>query len=365
MTDEGRQGTLGASATLPAPARRRGLRRRSGGGDDGGVPTGLPLRSRGSKRRRNTIIGLAVFVTLVVPWFNATFAKTPRDKIGISYGAGPLEGSHFQRIVRPGSPLFLNGFLDKLYLYPADQRNYIISKSPNQGSKVPDSILASSKDRVQVEYQVATYFRLNTDLLRTFHEQLGLKYRAYTPGGWDKLISDTFRQQIESSLQEQSRSYDVADLYASRNALQSIQIAVQKSISQKLRAALGAEFFCGPKFHPGGDCGDLIFAIKRIDIPNNVQSAFELNRTAQVSIQTEKYKVVQREEEAKGIAALNRSLSVAGENYVLLKAIESGKINFWVLPQGSGLTLQAPPTGSSGATLPSAPATTPPTTKGP
>ena len=28
--------------------------------------------------------------------------------------------------------------------------------------------------------------------------------------------------------------------------------------------------------------------------------------------------------------------------YVLLKAIESGKISFWVLPSDSGVTLQAP-----------------------
>ena len=30
----------------------------------------------------------------------------------------------------------------------------------------------------------------------------------------------------------------------------------------------------------------------------------------------------------------------------LLEAIESGKINFWVIPNGSGVTLQTPPTST-------------------
>ena len=50
-----------------------------------------------------------------------------------------------------------------------------------------------------IEYQIAAvYFKLNIDRLRQFHEQLGLQYAAYTPSGWNNLIQDTFRQQIEN-----------------------------------------------------------------------------------------------------------------------------------------------------------------------
>ncbi len=249
--------------------------------------------------------------------------------------------------MKPGSPLFVNGFMDSLYLYPADQRNYIISKATDQGGKKPDSVLASSKDRVQVEYQVATYFKLNTDKLREFHEQLGLKYAAYTDNGWAKLITDTFRQQIEAALQSQTRRYDVADLYANRNTLESIQLAIQKSLKVKLREALGDEYFCGPRFQPGGRCGDLTFVIKRIDIPKNVQASYEQNKTSNVAILTEQNKTKQRAEEAKGIAVLNTALAEAGENYVLLKAIESGKINFWILPDKTGVNVTASGSGAA------------------
>ena len=166
-------------------------------GDQPGEPSPLgaaaPLPATGGKvrkeRRRpkipaktSVIIGVVVILLLaLVPAIASGLKKTPRDKVGISYGGGPIEGSHFQRIVQPGHPLFFNGLYDPLYLYPADQQNYIVSKNKNEGStNREDSIIAPTKDQVQVEYQIATYFKLNTDELRAFHEQLGLNYNAYT-----------------------------------------------------------------------------------------------------------------------------------------------------------------------------------------
>ena len=73
-------------------------------------------------------------------------------------------------------------------------------------------MVAPTSDRVTVSYQVAVYYKLNTDELRAFHEQLGLRYQAYTDDGWDALIADTLRQQIEAALQEETRRHTVADL---------------------------------------------------------------------------------------------------------------------------------------------------------
>ena len=142
--------------------------------------------------------------------------------------------------MQPGSSLFFNGFFDPLYLYPSDQQNYIISLTKGVGAtQSPDSIVAPTSDKVAVTYQVAVYFTLNTKLLRQFHEQLGLQYGAYTSKGWYNLIRDTFRQQIENALQEETRQITVADIYGNAQQLVGLQNRVQAKISQRLQDALG------------------------------------------------------------------------------------------------------------------------------
>jgi regulator of protease activity HflC (stomatin/prohibitin superfamily) len=344
---------LGAAPTLPV--------------DGGGTS-----RSRGSRRipklkgrpLSRILIVLAVVVGLaLVPTFLSSLKKTPRNMVGISYGGGPFEAAHFQRIVMPGSSLFFNGFFDPLYLYPADTQSYIVSKVPNQGTvKTADSIISPSKDRVQIEYQVAVYFKLNINRLQAFHEQLGLQYGAYTSGGWSRLIQDTFRQQIENALQEETRKYEVADIYGNADALTTIQTDVEKKLSVRLTTALGQPFFCGPTYKLGPTCTSPTFIIKKIDIPADVVKAFQDNRTSQIQVLTSQNQIAQRTAEAQAIEALNAGLSQAGMNYVLLRAIESGNISFWVLPSDTGLTLQAPSTGTGGAPTVPAPSTTTSTT---
>jgi regulator of protease activity HflC (stomatin/prohibitin superfamily) len=327
---------LGAAPTEPAAKKRRRLRlpRRS---DETRTPHRLPLKRRGLVIL--VLILVPILVVALIPVVAGAFKKTPRDKFGISYGGGPIEGTHFQRIVKPGSGLFFNGWFDNLYLYPADQRNYIVSKVKSEGStRRADSIIAPSRDRVPVEYQVAVYFKLDGDRLRDFHENLGLKYKAYTSDGWTQLLQDTFRQQIENALQAETRRYDVADIYANADLLVQIQSEVQRSLKDRLVKAVGKDYFCGPTFKPGGKCSAPTFVIKKADVPKDVVKAFQDNRTSEVQVLTKQNEIQQRQAEAQAIAALN----ISGQDYVLLRGIESGQIKFWVVPSNNGLTLQAP-----------------------
>lgn len=329
---------------------------RSRGGGNGGGGGGRSFKAPRIKPSW-WLLGVIVVIILLAltPAFISGLKKTPRNRIGISYGGGPFEATHYQRTVQPGSGLFFNGFSDPLYLYPSDQQNYIVSAQKGVGAtKKPDSIIAPTKDRVQATYQVAVYFKLDTDRLREFHEQLGINYKAYTAAGWNNLIRDTFRQQIENALQEETRQVDVADLFGNADLLVSLQDRIQNKLSQRLDAALGAKFFSAPTFHPGGKCGDPTFIIKAVNIPASVAKAFQDNRTSGIQILTKQNEIAQRQAEAQAIAALG----MTGDQYTKLKAVESGKTNFWILPDDSGITIAGPGTGATTPTPAPAPTTT-------
>jgi len=298
-----------------------------------------------SGRKVTAAVALGVFVIVLLATIPLYTDITPADKVGLSYGGGPFEGRKFQGVYQPGYARFINGWGDRLFLYPVTQRNYIVSKTEGEGDRSGvDFIQATSKDSIPIDFEIAIYFKLNADLLRQFHEQLGLKYQAWDDHGWDRLLNDYIRQQVEESLQSEARRYSAEALYADQATLETLSKELGPVINRRIIGKAGGNYFCNPDWSAGQECGDFTFTIKKADIANEaVKAAFAARRESEIAIETERNKVEQAQQQARAIRTLKSALR-AGNSYlyVLWEAIKSGVVDFWVLPSDGKLTLQTP-----------------------
>ncbi len=159
-------------------------------------------------------------------------------------------------------------------------------------------------------------------------------------GGWELMLRQTFRKQLETSLARVTRRYQVADVWADEATLRGVEVAVGSTLKDQVNTALGGQYFCGPQFAPGRDaCADFQLKVKKPSIPSRVQAAFEENRTSEILVMTRTNEVRQRAKEAQAIRRLRGELT---SEYVLLRAIERGDVDFWVLPQRGNVTLPTP-----------------------
>lgn len=223
----------------------------------------------------------AVFaiVTLFVLMFSLTWGSVPPDKIMLHYTGGPFDGTHFVEVVPPGSGTQLFGLRENLYYLPATQRNYIVDKDPSTGDKEgTDHLVGVSIDNVTFSFEAAVYFKLNTQpqILRQFFEQVCLHddctdlVRGH---GWDKMLAQYFRPQLENAVRIEAGKYTREELYRDPDTLLKMQRDISSVLNDNITKAIGGEFFCGPTATTT-TCPDLTVLIKNPTPPDNVAQAY-------------------------------------------------------------------------------------------
>lgn len=281
----------------------------------------------------------AVFAALLVLLVFAGTAcipgtkKTPQDMACLSFGGGPFEGPHYQGYHEPGKGLFINGLFDKLYCYPTTQRTYIISSRADESDLgTADSIVAPSDDSIDVTFEMTVYFELATDEenLLAFHQEIGIKTKAFTEDGWEKMLNDYFRQQIESAVQKQARSFDAVEMYADQSVFLSIQNGLATTLPSNINEALGDDYMTNFRV-----------VLRKIDLPQATKEELVRNKNSEIAIETKKNEVAQAELEAEAIEKRQKAFENC-DVCILYEAIKSGTIDFWVIPNGQDLTLQTP-----------------------
>jgi hypothetical protein len=275
------------------------------------------------------------------------------NELTLRYGGGFTEEKEYKGLVASGTTAnieFGTGAGDSLYHYPATPRTWLASSERNADGRL---VQASNADRPGVECvtsdgtrmltDYALSFRLNRDeqVLRAFHENIGDKSDIQAWRGlenWVQMVSVYFDSPIEKLIVDLCGGYTTDQL---RN-----DPAKRREFGQQLSTQgktaidnrVGGNYFCGASLE---SCGEIVFDVGRPELVNaEIIKSEEQKQIASNAVDTQEQENRRIETE---LRAVQQQINALGpNNYVLLRAIESGKITFMQLPEGSNVALPAP-----------------------
>ncbi|MEV0789652.1 SPFH domain-containing protein [Kribbella sp. NPDC050459] len=320
------------------------------------------IKPKGGGSGKVKVIGFLILaVIVVIVLFNIfNFANTDANRIGLHYGGGVIEDKKFKSVVPPGSTNKMIGPGDTLYTYPIDQRSYIIG-GDGADTDAADEVTVVSKDNVRLGVRVQVYFTLNRDkdVLKSFHERIGLKTEAYEEQGWNDMLQSYFRPQIDRALSAVATNYGWAELYNNEKMKSQFQSAAAKEFTRLLPAAVGGDYFCGPGYNGNNDCGELSFTVQKpMPLDKGIIDGLEAKQRAELARATQEQKNQQVQVELQSVQQQVKLLGANG--YLLKSAIESGSVQFMVIPQNGNISIPVPTTTSQQPTTqPSQPTTQP------
>lgn len=239
------------------------------------------------KTTRIAAVGAAAALTL------AGCASTEANEVSLHYDRGPLEGRGFNQILGPNTANKLTGPLDKEYTYRIDQRSWI-GRSNDDGSIAAGADRGAvefvSKDGLRMRAPFELYFTLNqdSDTLREFHEEIGMKTEAWTQEGWVLALRQYLDPQLERAIDTAGLAHEWRPLREDESVRQEFAQAAEGRFAKNLADVIGGNYFCGPTYQdPGDECGEVHFAIGQpAPVDTNVVKAIEAEQTANAQTQS-------------------------------------------------------------------------------
>ena len=289
--------------------------------------------------RQLLLIIVGVIIIFLGVWWFGNSAKVPISERGLAYSGGPFDDNRFIANLEPGAKRKLIAshpldWLQRSYGYPETQRDYIISSKSNEGDEIGvDFIKYPSSDSVMMTFNIALYFDPNWTapakgyrggMIQKFHERIGIKYDAWTDEGWKNMLRAKFRKQIENALQKQAAQYTAEEIYTTGKF--EIEKNIGRDIDDRIERVLGDKYF-----------KDFRLRITKAEPPKAVKNAYNKKKAAEVGIEEQKALVEQANQQAKAAEKLDQ----VGSNYVTIKAIESGNVQFMVIPSEQPIAVTA------------------------
>ncbi len=261
--------------------------------------------------------------------------STEIDQVALHYTGGPIQDKHYADFVPPGVSGRLGGFGDKYYIYPYGQRTYTFARTNAEAP--PLSIVSRDNVTLTVTGQVLFTLNTNPEVLRQFHERIGMKYKAWEPEGWRRMLADYVLIHVDRALDGTAQRYGWKAIYndpAVRNAFE--KDAAAEAV-RRVREATGGEYFCSPTYTGTGPCGDMVITIQKPEPPAKLVEALAAEQAA--ILQNEAQKKI-NQKVATEMESIRQLVAVLGPNgAVMWKAIQDGKITVVPVPQGGSIQI--------------------------
>lgn len=280
--------------------------------------------------RPRTVVALAAVAVLATA---CTMTTPDPDKVGIVYDAGPMSDTTFQNCIRPGQQ-DISGPNDEAYVYPNQQRTYDFTGRAESEAK---PIHSASKDGVDLSIAGGLAFYMNgadCQLLKVFHEQIGLKYEAYDGGadgkGWGNMLRFYLGNALERAMDEETLKYGWEELHYNRNGAKTKwETAVAAGVATYVQQLTGQPYFT-----------KMTMILRSPEPPANILAAVNASVEAQ-----ERNKAQQNENDRidTKLQSMKKLVDLLGpEGAVLYQAIEDGKVSVIPIPAGGSINVTPP-----------------------
>jgi len=257
--------------------------------------------------------------------------SVPPDKAGLEYNAGPFSSTSFDAC---GNGRMWHGPGDKVYTYPIGQRTYQFDENGDTGA-----LKVVSKDNLELTVEGVATFSLNgsCDTLRKFHEEIGLKYKAYEDEGWEKMLRVYIGAPLDRALDQVSKKYKWIDLYSNPEVKKEWETEVGAAVAAQVNATAGDNYFCSPAYTDKGECGSFLLTLQQPVPPENVRASLAAAQQAVQDNQTQANRNKQIQTELKALRDLVKVLGPNGA--ILYQAIKDGRIKVVPVPAGGNINI--------------------------
>ena len=196
------------------------------------------------------------------------------------YSGGLIEDQEFQEVLQPGVTSKSVGVGSTKHCYPNDQRSWVSDQDA-------PAIEVTTGDEVRMDVPYQLYFTLNTEteVLREFHERIGLKTDATTPQGWQAMLNTYFGPSIDKVMDRVALQFEWRDLRSDEDVRRQFQQQVVSGLRNEVRDVIGGDYFCGPAFVEGASCGEYTLSVGKPEPVNaGIVRAIEDEQISQTAV---------------------------------------------------------------------------------